>query len=219
MAIISQEQLIDGISKALSAEFNKKRNFLQSIELILTLKGIDIKKGEIKLREAVVLPKKPSKEFKVLVVPSTEIVEEAKKAQPNLILTREELQKLQGNKRQIKKIASKNDWFLISPDIIAVVGKILGPALGPRGKFPLPLPTGGDIVSYISRYKRATLVRIKDQPHIQTFIGTEDMKVEDLVENAEAVLNVIEQKLPSLSLIKYIYIKTTMGKPVQIKVR
>jgi len=219
MAIVSRETLIDSISKALSPDNNPKRNFIQSVELIVTFKGVDMKKGEIKLREPVLLPKKPSKEFKVLVVPTMEILEEVKKAQPNLILTKDDLQKLQGNKRQIKKIASRNDWFLVAQESIALVGRILGPALGPRGKFPLPLPTTGDVVAYINRFKRSTLVKTKDQPHVQTFIGTEDMKAEDLAENAEAVLNVIEQKIPNLSIIRRIYVKTTMGKIVEVRVK
>jgi len=62
-------------------------------------------------------------------------------------------------------------------------------------------------------------VKTKDQPHTQTFIGTEDQKVEDLVENAMAVLNVIEGKIKSPSYIKAIYVKTTMGKPVRVTLK
>ncbi len=73
-----------------------------------------MKRGDIKLREAIVLPKPPSKPRNVLVVPSLEQMESAKRAEPNVILSKEELQKLQGAKRTIKKLASKNQWFLIA---------------------------------------------------------------------------------------------------------
>jgi len=217
--LADKESLTEAIKIALSPENNPKRNFTQSVELIITLKGIDMKKGELKLREIVPLPKAPTKPRKVLVIPDFQQLEYAKKAEPNVILTREELQKLQGQKRQIKKLARQNDWFLAAQDLMALVGRILGPALGPRGKFPLPLPQTEDITEYVLRFKRSTIVKTKDQPHIQTFIGTEDMKPEDLAENAMAVLNTIETKAKIEPYLRAMYIKTTMGKIVKVNLK
>lgn len=95
------------------------------------------------------------------MVPTFEQTEYAKKAEPNVLLSKEELQKLQGNKRTVKKLATQNDWFLIAPDSMALAGRILGPALGPRGKFPTPLPGAADVTEYINRYKRSTLVKLR----------------------------------------------------------
>lgn len=217
--LADKESLTEAIKTALSQENNPKRNFIQSVELIITLKGIDMKKGELKLREIVPLPKAPTKPRKVLVIPDFQQLEYAKKAEPNVILTREELQKLQGQKRQIKKLARQNDWFLAAQDLMALVGRILGPALGPRGKFPIPLPQTEDITEYVLRFKRSTIVKTKDQPHIQTFIGTEDMKAEDLAENAMAVLNTIEAKAKIEPYLRAMYIKTTMGKIVKVNLK
>ncbi len=120
--LASKEQLLDAIKTALSNENNPKRNFTQSIEMIITLKGVDMKKGEIKLREIVALPKAPTKPKKVLVVPTFEQLEYAKKAQPNVILTKEELQKLQGQKRPV-----------ISAAVGSGTGNFpLGPNAGPK---------------------------------------------------------------------------------------
>lgn len=217
--IVEKENLIKAITQALSPEYNIKRNFIQSVELIITFTSVDVKKGELKLREIVPLPKKPSKNKNVIVVPTLQQLEEVKKASPNVILTRDELQKLQGNKRAVKKLARQNDWFLIAQESMALAGRILGPALGPRGKFPTPLPNSGDLVEYINRFKRSTIVKNKDQPHTQVWIGTEDMKPEDLAENAIAVLNAIEVKIRNPSLVKNIYTKTTMGKIVKVELR
>jgi large subunit ribosomal protein L1 len=50
-----------------------------------------------------------------------------------------------------------------------------------------------------------------------TTIGTEDMKPEDLAENALAVLSAIEGKLPArMANIGKIIFKTTMGVPVEL---
>ncbi|MDT7861396.1 MAG: 50S ribosomal protein L1 [Saccharolobus sp.] len=216
MPIVDRDKLESSLKLALSPENNPKRNFIQSVELIVTFKDVDMKKGELKLREIVVLPKPPEKVKKVLVVPSFQQLEYAKKAEPNVILTKEELQKLQGNKRAVKKLASQNDWFLISSESMALAGRILGPALGPRGKFPVPLPNTPDITEYILRFKRSTIVKTKDQPQTQVFIGTENQQIPDLTENALAVLNTIESKV-NLSKIRNIYVKTTMGKVIKVK--
>jgi large subunit ribosomal protein L1 len=103
---------------------------------------------------------------------------------------------------------------------MALAGRILGPALGPRGKFPTPLPNTPDITEYVARYKRSTLLKTKDQPHAQAFIGTEDQSAEDLTENAITVLNTVEGKVSNaLSKVGNIYVKTTMGKPVKVNMR
>lgn len=217
--LADKENLIEAIKLALSPENNPKRNFKQSVELIVTFKGIDMKKGELKLREIVPLPKEPSKPRKVLVIPAFQQIESAKKAEPNVLLTKEELQKLQGQKRQIKKLARQNEWFLVAQESMALVGRILGPALGPRGKFPTPLPTSSEITEYILRFKRSTIVKTKDQPHVQVFIGTEDMKPEDLAENATVVLNTIENKAKVEANLRAIYVKTTMGKIIKVNLK
>jgi len=217
--LADKESLTEAIRVALSPENNPKRNFTQSVEIILTFKGIDMKKGELKLREIVPLPKEPAKPRKVLVIPAFQQIESAKKAEPNVVITKEELQKLQGQKRQIKKLARQNDWFLVSQDSMALAGRILGPALGPRGKFPTPLPTAADITEYVLRFKRSTIVKTKDQPHIQVFIGTENMKPEDLAENANAVLNTVENKAKVEANLRAIYVKTTMGKVVKVNLK
>jgi len=215
--IVPQEKLTEAISRALSEEMSPKRNFTQAVDLIVVFKDVNMKAGELKLRETVFLPNRPSSERRVLVVPTFEQLENAKKAQPAVVMSKDDLQKLQGNKRAIKKLASGNDWFLISQDSMALAGRILGPALGPRGKFPVPMQNNLDPVDVISNYKRATLLKTKDQPHVQTFIGTIDQGAERLAANAMAVLNVVESKLKSQSNIRAVYVKTTMGKPVKVR--
>ncbi|MEJ2777964.1 50S ribosomal protein L1 [Stygiolobus sp. RP850M] len=219
MMIADRNSLLEALKQALDPSNNPKRNFTQSVDVIVTFKGVDMKKGEIKLREIVPLPKAPTKARKVLVVPSFEQLESVKKAQPNVILTKEELQKLQGQKRPVKKLARQNDWFLISQESMALAGRIIGPALGPRGKFPVPLPNSSDVSEYVNRFKRSTLVKTKDQPHVQAFIGTEDMKPEDLADNALAVLNAIENKTRVEGILRAIYVKTTMGKVVKVNMK
>jgi len=213
MPLPGRDVLLNSIRKAI--ENGKKRNFKQSVELIVTLKDVDLKSQSMKIREAVFLPKGRGREAKICVIGDGDFLEVAKEANAYLIIPSSDLKNL--TKKQTKKIASTCDWILVKSELMGVVGRVLGPALGPRGKVPIPVPSGANIKALVSRYKNTVLVRIKDQPQIMTVIGTEDLPPEDLVENALAVLSLIENKLPAGSAnIKQIYVKTTMGIPIEV---
>jgi len=61
-------------------------------------------------------------------------------------------------------------------------------------------------------------VRMRNQPIIQVSVGSQQMKDEELVDNAMAVLRVLDGKLKrGLKNVKYAFFKTSMGEPVKIK--
>jgi len=99
-----------------------------------------------------------------------------------------------------------------------LVGKVLGPVLGPRGKMPMPVPPTADIASLIEKHRKTVIVRMRTQPILQCCVGSENMKEEEIAENVQAVLRVIEGKLKrGVKNIKRAYIKASMGKPVSIR--
>jgi large subunit ribosomal protein L1 len=213
MSLPSREALLAAIKKAL--EDSDRRNFKQSVELIIALKDIDVKSQAAKIREVVFLPKGRGKDLKICIVGDGDFLEAAKEGGAYLTISSTDLKNI--DKKQAKKAASTCDWILVRSDLMGVVGRALGPFLGPRGKVPVPAPPGSNVKALISRYKNAVLIRLKDQPQIMTAIGTEDLRPEDLVENALAVLNLVESKLPAGSAnIKQIYVKTTMGIPIEV---
>jgi large subunit ribosomal protein L1 len=213
MSLPSKDVLKSYIEKAI--QLKGERNFKQSVEMIIVLRNIDLKSQQVKIREVIHLPRGRGKEAKICVIVDPDMAETAKEAGAYRVILGGELKDM--SKKQAKKIASECDWVLVKPDLMGLAGRVLGPALGPRGKLPVPLPSGGAIRPIIERYKNAILAKIKDQPVIMTMIGTEDMKPEDLVENAIAVLSAIESKLPErASNIAKIVFKTTMGIPVEL---
>jgi large subunit ribosomal protein L1 len=97
------------------------------------------------------------------------------------------------------------------------VGKIFGPVLGPRGKLPVPVPPNADIATLITKHRKTVIVRMRNQPVIQCPVGTENMNEEELVDNIQAILRVVEEKLKrGLKNIKLAFIKTSMGEPIKI---
>jgi len=196
-------------------EIGRPRKFKQAVELIVTLEGVDLKSPEGRLRETVFLPKGVGKAQRICVVAEGDMLLEARKLGVT-VYSRDEVQAL--GKKDAKKVAEKCDWVLVRADLMGVAGKILGPALGPRGKAPIPVPPNANLRELIERYSRAVWVRIRNQPQVACRIGSEDMSVEDLTENALAVLSLVESKLGAQK-IGSIYVKKTMSPPVEVKPR
>ncbi len=196
----------------LALRLGKKRNFLESVDATIVLKGIDLKSPEARIREIVYLPNKPNKDVKICVVAEGDLALKAKQLGLE-VYSRQDIQGIE--KKEAKRIAQKCDWVLVQVQLMGLAGRFLGPALGPRGKVPTPLPPNVNLEDYIERYKRAVMVRIKGQPQISVRIGTEDMDPEKLVENLQAVYNVVEQKLGPQTISKVI-VKKTMGIPVEV---
>ncbi len=216
-AVTLTEQLREAIKKAL--ESGKKRNFKESVELIAVFRELDLKSQESRMRETLFLPHEPRKQVKICVVAEGDLALQAKNAGAHRVIGRQELNEMANNRKLAKKLARECDWVLVQTDLMPIAGRVLGPALGPRGKIPVPLPPRGDASALINRYRRAVLLRVKDQPQIQVRIGTVDNTLDELVENAQAVLQAIENKYKGLNVLEAIYVKKTMGPPVKVKLR
>lgn len=214
--VISKEKIKELIAEAISK--SKKRKFKQSVELILTLRDVDIKSPEGRIRETIFLPYKPNKDIKICVVAEGDMAIKAREAGAYKAITRNDLKMLSENRKAVKKLAKECEWVLVRTDLMGLAGRILGPALGPRGKIPVPVPVSANIAALIETYKKAVYVRTKDQPQIMARIGTEDMDIEQLAENALAIISTISAKLknPKYNIAK-IVVKTTMGPAVKYK--
>jgi large subunit ribosomal protein L1 len=213
---LDQKAILDAIKSA--KEKSEKRNFDQSIELIINLKDIDMKSPEGKLQEIVELPYSPEKLNRICIIASGELALKARKANADLVIERAELEGFAGKKHELRKIANAYDFFIAEAPLMPMVGKVLGPVLGPRGKMPVPVPPTADIASLINKNRKTVIVRMRSQPILQCRIGSEKMKEEEIAENVQAVLTVIEGKLKrGMKNVKLAYIKTAMGKPVGIK--
>jgi len=201
------------IEQAIAAK--KPVRFRQSVELIVVFPGVDPKQPEYRFRDAVRLPKGLGKEVRVCVVADGAMASQAREAGAHRVITKDELMKM--SRKDAKKVAQECDWVLVRADLMGFAGRILGPALGPRGKAPTPIPPTADIKALIEQYKRTTRLRNKDQPWVGCRIGTEDMSIDDLVENAVAVLQHIEGKVHRpLAQFARIYVKVTMGPSIEV---
>ena len=206
---MSNEKILSAIKEL--RDKSEKRQFSQSFDLLISLKEVDLKKPENKFTEDVVLPHGKGKESTVIV-----FADNIKDAGAD-IFTTDDVNNLVKNKRKAKKLVSSTDFFLAEAKLMPVVGKVLGQFIGPRGKLPKVIT--GDVKALVKNSKKAVRIRVKDSPVIQTIVGKEDMKDEEIAENIDAVLKILETKLPKgKSNIGKIMLKLTMGKPMKIEV-
>lgn len=196
----------------------KKRNFDQSIDLTIVLKDIDVKKG-FSFNEVVHLPNKLSRQATVCVVASGEMGTRARRAEADRIIEVEELDRLGTNKKEAKKLAKAFDFFVSDTSLMSTVGRSLGQFLGPKGKMPTPIPYGAPIESILNRLRSSVRVRVRNQLNVSTKIGDEKMDDKQLIQNASAILSIVEKKLPQGDKnIRNTFVKFTMGNAIGLSI-
>ena len=203
------QHLVDVIKK-LQAE-SKQRKFLESVELAINLKDIDLTNPKNRLQEEIMLPNGRGKPIRVGVFASSEMAVKAK-GLADLIIQPEEIETLASDKAKARKFARGGDFFLAEAPLMPTIGKRLGVVLGPRGKMPKPIPPGSDPKAAIEKLRSSVTVRTRDKKTFHLAIGTKDMSPEKLAENLDAVLKRLMTKLErGKNNIHSAYVKTTMG--------
>lgn len=209
----------DEVARALS-ELRKnltKRKFSQSIDLVVRLREVDLKKPENRINEAIALPNPPEKALKICVIASGDLGTRAKAAGADLLVSRPDIEAMAKDKKTARKLAQEYDFFIAEAPLMPLVGRALGSFLGPRGKMPTPVPPNASIDQVIANHRKMVRVRMREQPVLQCRVGTEAMPDEKLAENIQAVVSRIEQKLErGFKNIGEILLKATMSKPVKL---
>jgi large subunit ribosomal protein L1 len=213
---LDKDTILNAIKEAKAKSGQKKFN--QTVDLILDIKEIDMKSPEGKIQAVVDLPHSTGKPNKICVIASGELAMKAKNAEADKVLEKADIDGLAGKKKELRKLASEYDVFISEAPLMSLVGKILGPVLGPRGKLPVPIPPNADVAGLIAKHRKTVVVRMRNQPIIQVPVGSEKMTEEELVDNVQAVLRAVEGKLKrGLKNVKFAFIKTSMGTPVKVK--
>jgi len=213
---LDNKTITEAIKQAKTQSGQKKFN--QAVDLILDIVEIDMKAPEGKIQEIVELPHAGKPNKICILVSSGDFTVKAKSSQADKVVERTDLDALNGKKKDLRKLANDYDVFICEVPLMPLVGKTLGPVLGPRGKMPIPVPPNADLTTLIAKHRKTVVVRMRAQPIIQVSVGSEQMTDEELVDNVMAVLRVLDGKLKrGLKNVKYAFIKTSMGEPVKIK--
>ena len=215
---MEKQELQSALLKA--KESSPKRNFKQTYDLIINLKGLDLKKPEHQVDAFITLPHSRGKKIRVCALVGAELNEQAKGIFDNVILS-DAFDRIK-EKKEIRKIANSADFFIAQSNIMPKVATAFGRVFGPRGKMPNPkaggvVPPNANLKPVYEKFQKTIRATAKTAPLVQVPIGKEGMKIEDVVENGMLVYKTVVQALPNeIHNVKDVCIKLTMGKPIRI---
>lgn len=204
-----KEQLQESLKKV--RENESKRNFTQTVELILNLQKIEVKKTS--LNTFVSLPYKvKEKKIAGFLETKSDVVD---------TITPNDFEQYK-DKKKLKNVEKKYDFFISQGSVMPKVAATFGKVLGPAGKMPSPklgIVTNADdkaIKDLKDKIDSSVKVVLKEKS-IKVPIGKESLEDEKLIENATTFYNEIEKLLPrGKDNIKNVEIKFTMTKPQKI---
>ncbi len=212
---------LDNIETAVSEAQtkSKKRKFDEAMEVIVNLKGIDLKKGGKQLNVDVTLPHGTGEGVKVAIIASGNLAFKARDSGAAQVLEAADIEKLEANKDAAKNLSEEIDFFIAQADLMPLVGRVLGPYLGPRGKMPRPITSDVDIGKLLSEFSSSVKLRMRKHLVVQAKVGKRSMKSKLVAENIEVVVKTLETNLDrGMQNIDKIFTKTTMGPPFKIDI-
>jgi len=216
---MNQELILEALKKVRSE--SKKRNFNQSIDLIINLKDLDLKKPDQQVDFYAHVNNSTGKKLRICAFVGPEMKDDAKKV-VDTVITPDEFPKY-SKKKEAKKLANEHDYFIAQANIMATVATSFGKILGSRGKMPNPkagcvIPPKTNLAPLNEKLQKTLRLKAKALPVVQCSIGKEEMDDSIIADNILTVFNQLVHVLPNHeNNISQVIIKLTMGKIVDIK--
>ena len=214
MELFDKTQTYDVAEAVKNVKSFANAKFDETVEMHIRL-GVDGRHADQQVRGATVLPHGTGKSKKVLVFAKGAKAEEAEAAGADYV----------GAEDLAEKIQSEN-WFdfdvvVATPDMMGVVGR-LGKVLGPKGL--MPNPKSGtvtmDVQKALEEIKAGKVEYRLDKANIiHVIIGKCSFTEEQLVENANALIQVVAKAKPAAAKGQYfksVTVTSTMGPGVKI---
>lgn len=190
-------------------------NFDETVEVSYHL-NVDPRHADQQIRGAMVLPNGTGRTQKVLVIAEGEQAEEAKEAGADYVGTQEYFEKIE------------QGWFdfdviVATPNMMGQLGR-LGRVLGPKGL--MPNPKTGTVTMEVGRaveeIKKGKIeYRVDKQSNLHAIIGKVSFEDDKLIENFNALHDVIMQARPAAVKGRYVRnlaISSTMGPGIKVSV-
>jgi len=212
MSKLSSDTLSEAVVAVLKHSVEKKRGFVETIELQIALKNYDPNKDK-RFSGTVRLPYPPKRKFNVAVIGDAKHIEDAKK-NGIVAYSQDDLKKLKKDKKLVKKLAKAHDAFLASATLIRMIPRLLGPGLNKAGKFPSALGANDDIVEKVNAQKASIKFQLKSKKALNLGVAVANvaMTQEEILTNITLSVNFFVSLLSkNWQQVKRVYIKSTMG--------
>lgn len=207
------------LTEVLAGKGSKK--FAQSVDIIINLADIDIKKSDQHVDFFVTLPHSKGKENKVCGLVGPELHDESKEALDKTIESHDFVE-FKDNPKKIKALAKDYTYFVAQANIMPQVATVFGKVLGPRGKMPNPkagcvVPPKATLGPVKEKLAKTVRVSAKTSTSIKLQVGKETQDIKEISENILTIYNELLHHVPQgKHNVKDVLIKLTMGKPVKV---
>ena len=206
------QAIIDALANA------PERKFVESVDISFTIKDVDLKNPNNRIKEEVRLPSGRGKEMRIAMFAAGEAATKAKSAGIT-VFTPQEIEDFGSKKGKAKKMANSFDFFLSEVPHMGLIGRYLGVVLGPRGKMPRPVPPTLDPAIIATGLQSTVVVKSGDKMTFHVAIGTSKQSQEELSANAMEIYNRVISKLErGIGNIRSLYVKTSMGPAQRVEV-
>merc|ERR1712226_1816092 len=215
MSKIPAEALKETIAQILSQAAEKKRKFVESIELQVVLKNYDTQKDK-RFAGSIKLPNIPRERLSCCVLGDAFHIDQAK-ANGIDCMDVEALKALNKDKKKVKKLANKYNFFLASATIMKQIPRLLGPTMHKLGKFPTLVERTDDMVQKIDDIRSTVKFQLKKVLTMGVAAGNVSMTEQQLYANVQITVNFLVSLLKkNWQNIKTLHLKSTMGKSNRI---
>uniref|UniRef100_F6HKK9 Ribosomal protein n=3 Tax=Vitis TaxID=3603 RepID=F6HKK9_VITVI len=215
MSKLQSEALREAITQIVGDAKEKKRNFIETIELQIGLKNYDPQKDK-RFSGSVKLPHIPRPKMKICMLGDAQHVEEAEKIGLEYMDV-EGLKKLNKNKKLVKKLAKKYHAFLASEAVIKQIPRLLGPGLNKAGKFPTLVTHQESLESKVNETKAMVKFQLKKVLCMGVAVGNCSMEEKQIFQNVQLSVNFLVSLLKkNWQNVRCLYLKSTMGKSNRI---
>ncbi|MBI4149542.1 50S ribosomal protein L1 [Candidatus Woesearchaeota archaeon] len=200
---------------------SQKRNFTQAVDLIINLKGLNLKDPAHQVDQYIQLHHPRGKPVKLCAFVGPELADQSREVMDATITVDEFPQ--YADKKKLRKLARQHDFFVSQATVMPKVASVFGKVLGPRGKMPNPkagcvIPPNANLKQLAAKLRMTARAAARTSPLIQIAVGREDMSDEQLADNIITIYNHILHALPQeKNNIGSVYLKLTMGKPVKVE--
>jgi len=215
MSKISASSVRGEVRSVLQGAQDKKRNFIETIELQVGLKNYDPQRDK-RFSGTIKLPHVPRPRMSVCILADAADIDRAKLIELEYMSV-DDLKKLNKNKKLVKKLAKKYDAFMASEALIKQIPRLLGPGLSKAGKFPTPVTHGEDLATKVTDVKSTIKWQLKKVLCMSVAVGHIEMNEDQIVANTMLSANFLVSLLKkNWQNINSLHLKSTMGAPKRL---
>jgi len=199
-------------------EKSPKRNFAQSVDLVISLKDIDPKKAT-PIDFYTELPFGTGRQVKVCALVGAEMITAAKQ-HCDLAIVNDDFK--QYDKKKQKQLANEFDYFVAQANLMQEIAKVFGRVLGQKGKMPNPkagcvVPPNANLQNLVTKLRKTVRVRMRNELAVKSKLGNESMKDGEIAENAHVIFNQLVHLLPNEQHnVRHVMLKFTMSPTVKV---